>query len=138
MKPPKLGDIFIHDFIFTDDQILNYAKISGDSNPIHVSQEYGETSVFGRCIVHGYFSISIFSKVYGTLLYPDGHILVSNSTKYIKPVFTGVEYTAVFTTKELIPDKKRVCYVNEIFEKETGQLKVTGEAVLMNEKHYRW
>lgn len=135
---PKIGDLFQHDFVFTDEQISAYAEISGDTNPIHVTEEYGNESIFGRCIVHGYFSISIFSKVYGTLLYPDEHILISQNAKYIKPIFTGVEYTAVFTAKELFPDKNRVCYLNEIFEKQTGELKITGEAFLMNKKYYKW
>ncbi|MBX3255394.1 MAG: hypothetical protein KF862_14730 [Chitinophagaceae bacterium] len=82
--------MFRHDFIFTDDQILTYASISGDTNPIHVSETYAGQTIFERCIVHGYFSISIFSKVYGTLLYPDGHLLISQTAKYIKPVFTGI------------------------------------------------
>jgi acyl dehydratase len=73
---PRIKDIFRHDFIFTDEEIYTYAKISGDSNPIHVSDSYAEKSIFGRCIVHGYYSISIFSKIYGTVLYSDGHILI--------------------------------------------------------------
>lgn len=138
MDRPCLGDIFKYDFTFTDNQVQTYASISGDSNPIHVSESYAGQTMFGRCIVHGYFSISIFSKVYGTLLYPDSHILISQTAKYIRPIFTGIEYTAVFTTKQLFADKNRVLYLNEIFEKETGELKVTGEAILTNKKHYNW
>ena len=82
--------------------------------------------------------ISVFSKVYGTLLYPEGHILISQTAKYIKPVFTGIEYTAQFTTKQLFPDKNRVMYLNEIIEKHSGELKVVGEAVLMNKNFYKW
>ncbi|WP_197492178.1 MaoC family dehydratase [Arachidicoccus ginsenosidimutans] len=137
MTKPKIGDIFKHDFIFTHEQVLAYANISGDTNPIHVSEQYAEQTNFKRCIVHGYFSISIFSKVYGTLLYPEEHILISQTARYIKPVFTGIEYTAIFTTKEFFPDKNRVCYINEIIEKQTGEIKVTGEAFLMNKKYYK-
>lgn len=138
MKKPQINDVFKHDFIFKDEDILAYAKISGDVNPIHISDSYSKNTIFGRCIVHGYFSISIFSKVYGTELYPDGHILISQNSKYIKPIFTGVGYTAVFTVKEIYPEKNRVLYLNEIYEKESGELKVTGEAVLMNRKAYIW
>ncbi len=138
MEPPKLNDIFRHNFSFTREQVLNYAQISGDTNPIHVSAAYGAQSSFGRCIVHGFFSTSIFSKVYGTLLYPDEHILISQSAKYIKPVFTAVNYIAVFTVAELIYEKSRVRYINEIYDEQTMELKVTGEAVLMNKKHYKW
>lgn len=138
MKTPQINDVFKHDFNFTDKEIQTYAKISGDVNPIHVSESYSKHTQFGRCIVHGYYSISVFSKVYGTLLYPEGHILISQNANYIKPIFTGVEYIAIFTTKQLFQDKNRVLYRNEIYEKETGELKITGEAVLLNKKFYKW
>lgn len=138
MKKPQIDDIFKYDFKFKDEDVLAYAKISGDVNPIHISESYSKETIFGRCIVHGYFSISIFSKVYGTELYPDGHILISQNSKYIKPIFTGIEYTAIFTVKQLFPEKNRVLYLNEIYEKESGELKITGEAVLMNQKAYNW
>ena len=138
MNPPKLTDVFKHTFIFTEEQLLAYAQISGDVNPIHVSDNYSKQTEFGKCIVHGYFSISIFSKIYGTLLYPDGHILISQSAKYIKPIFTDVEYTAVLTVKELIPEKNRVVYQNDIFSLSDFELKVTGEATLMNRNYYVW
>lgn len=136
MKKPELYDTYSFDFTFKEEDILTYSKISGDTNPIHVSNSYSKNSIYGKCIVHGYFSISIFSKIYGTELYSDGHILISQNAKYIKPIFTGIEYTAVFTIKELFPHKNRVLYLNEIFEKETGELKITGEAVLMNKNFY--
>ncbi|MEE1944039.1 MaoC/PaaZ C-terminal domain-containing protein [Pedobacter sp. KR3-3] len=138
MQAPKVGDVFKHDFIFTDDQILTYAMLSGDSNPIHVTAQYAAQTDFGRCIVHGYFSISVFSKIYGTLLYPDGHILISQSAKYIKPLFTGTDYVAVITAKALLPTKNRVMYQNDIIDRYTGELKITGEAVLMNKQYYNW
>lgn len=135
---PHLNDIFKYAFAFTREQVLTYAEISGDVNPIHVSDEYAEKSMFGRCIVHGYFSTSVFSKVYGTLLYPEGHILVSQSAKYVRPLFTDVEYIATCTVIELIPEKNRVKYLNQIVETQTGDLKITGEAILMNKLHYNW
>lgn len=138
MEKPKINDVHKFDFSFTDEEIKTYAKISGDCNPIHISENYGLKSFFGKCIVHGYYSISIFSKIYGTILYPDEHILISQNATYLKPIFTGVEYTAVFTVKQLFQEKNRVLYTNEIFEKTTGEIKITGESILMNKKHYNW
>lgn len=134
---PQLNDTFEYDFSFSQEQVLKYAELSGDTNPVHVTETYGNDSIFGKCIVHGYFSISVFSKVYGTLLYPDGHILISQSAKYIKPIFADMEYTAVFIVIELLLDKNRVRYRNEIIDKRTRELKVTGEAILMNQNYYK-
>lgn len=135
---PKIGDSFAHEFSFCKEQAMQYAIISGDTNPIHINDEYGRKSMFGECIIHGYFSISVFSKVYGTLLYPEGHILISQQNKYIKPLFTSNEYIAIFTVVELYPEKNRVKYKNEIFEKATDELKISGEAILMNKLSYVW
>ena len=138
MEKPKINDVYKFNFSFTDEEVKTYAKISGDCNPIHVSENYGKKSIFGKCIVHGYYSISIFSKIYGTILYPEEHILISQNAKYLKPIFTGVEYTAIFTVKELFHKKNRVLYKNEIFENITGEIKITGESILMNKKYYNW
>jgi 3-hydroxybutyryl-CoA dehydratase len=135
---PKIGDSYEFEFSLTDEQVRIYAQISGDTNPIHISKEYGINSMFGKCIVHGYFSTSIFSKIYGTKLYSDGHILVSQKCKYIAPIYTDTEYLATFKVKQIFPSKNRVKYLNEIFDKQTGKLKVTGEAVLLNKKYYNW
>lgn len=138
MTPPQINDTFSHSFSFTQEQVKDYARISGDRNPIHVDERYGNTSEFGKCIVHGYFTNSIFSKVYGTLLYADGHILIDQQTKYIRPILTDVPYKAIFTVIELIPERNRVVYLNEIVDAQTGELKVTGQATLMNRKLYKW
>jgi len=138
MNSPKINDVFKYNFCYTDEDVIAYAKLSGDVNPIHLSESYSKNTIFGRCIVHGYFSISIFSKVYGTELYPDHHILLSQSARYFKPIYTGVQYTAVFTVKEIFHDKNRVLYLNEIYEKENEEVKVSGEALLMNKKYYTW
>ena len=138
MKVPQLNEEFRHSFHFTKEQVTAYANLSGDTNPIHVSDDYGDESTFGRCIVHGYFTNSIFSKVYGTLLYPDGNILVEQRSKFIKPIFTDISYIAVFTVIKLLPEKNRVTYSNEIFDAEIGELKVTGEATLWNKEKYKW
>ena len=138
MDKPKIGDVFQFEFSFTESQILTFAEISGDTNPVHVVEEYGSKSIFKSCIVHGFFSISVFSKAYGTLLYPDEHILISQNARYFKPIYTGKEYSAVFKTLKVYPSKNRVLYLNEIFEIETGELKVSGKSLLMNKKHYRW
>lgn len=113
---PKIGDIFKHNFKFTNEQALLFAQISGDKNPIHILEQYASKTQFGRCIIHGYFSISVFSKIFGTLLYPDGHILINQTAKYVKPIFSNIEYSAIITAKELFPIKNRVLYLNEIIE----------------------
>ncbi len=38
---------------FTEDDVQTFARISGDTNPIHVDKEYAKTTRFGQPVVHG-------------------------------------------------------------------------------------
>ena len=91
----KVGDIFTHDFSYTQEQVDMYAKISGDNNPLHVNQVVGKASMFGRCIIHGHFSASVFTKIFGTLLHADGQIYMKQNTTFLKPMFVDTPYKAV-------------------------------------------
>ena len=49
----KIGDEFRHSFSYTQDDVDTYARISGDTNPLHTDAEAGKASMFGRNIIHG-------------------------------------------------------------------------------------
>lgn len=134
----KTGDVFTHDFSYTQEQVDLYAKISGDNNPLHVNQEAGKASMFGRCIIHGHFSASVFTKIFGTLLHPEGQIYMKQNTNFMKPMFVDTPYQAVITVKEIYPEKNRVLYDTKVIDPATGAETITGEALLMNKKAYVW
>lgn len=134
----KTGDIFTHDFSYTQDQVNTYAQISGDTNPLHINAEVGAASMFGRCIVHGHYSASVFTKIFGTLLHADGHIYMSQNTRFMRPMFVDTPYQAVITVKEVFPDKNRVLYETKVIDVATGTETILGDALLMNKKAYVW
>ncbi len=138
MNAPKIGDVFTHDITFTQEQVDLYAKISGDVNPLHIDKETGKASMFGRNIIHGHFSASVFTKVFGTLLFADGHIYMKQNTTFLKPMFVDTPYQAVITVKEVFPEKNRVLYETKVVDLTTGSDTITGEALLMNKKSYVW
>ncbi|MFN4082197.1 MAG: MaoC family dehydratase [Bacteroidia bacterium] len=138
MNAPKIGDVFKHQFSYTQEQVNLYAQISGDTNPLHVNEEAGKASIFGRCIIHGHFSASVFTKIFGTLLYADGHIYMKQNTTFLKPMFVETKYEAVITVKEIFPEKNRVLYETKVIDVESGAETITGEALLMNKKQYVW
>jgi acyl dehydratase len=43
----------------TQEEVNNFAAVTGDDNPIHVDLEYGRKSTYGSPIVHGYLTISM-------------------------------------------------------------------------------
>lgn len=134
----KIGDQFKHRFSYTQDDVNMYAKVSGDTNPLHIDEAAGKASMFGRCIIHGYLGGSVFTKLFGTTVFADGNVYMKQTLQFMRPMFTGTEYEAVITVQEIFPEKNRVLYKTEVFNSETNELTITGEALLMNKKQYVW
>lgn len=134
----KIGDQFKHRFSYTQDDVNMYAKVSGDTNPLHIDEAAGKASMFGRCIIHGYLGGSVFTKLFGTTVFADGNVYMKQLMQFMRPMFTGTEYEAVITVQEIFPEKNRVLYKTEVFNAENNELTITGEALLMNKKQYVW
>lgn len=134
----KVGDQFKQPFSYTQEEVDMYAKVSGDTNPLHVDEQAGKDSIFGTRIIHGFLGASIFTRIFGTLWYADGTVYMAQSMKWLKPMFVDKQYEGVITVKEIFPEKNRATYTCEVFEVETGAQTITGEATLMNKKQYVW
>ncbi len=125
------GDTFTHEFSFTKENVFQFAEISGDKNPIHLDDHYASQTIFKRRIVHGFLGASIFSKVFGMLFPGEGTIYMSQTLKFMAPMFEDDVYTAKFTVLEVIPEKHRAKIETLILDKE-GKTITSGEAMVMN------
>lgn len=132
------GDQFKHQFSYNQEDVNLYAKVSGDTNPLHINPDAGATSIFGRNIIHGFLGASVFTKVFGALWMADGHVYLKQSMQWLKPMFVDIQYEAVITVKEIYPEKNRVLYDCAIFDVLSGEQTFIGEALLMNKKQYIW
>jgi len=79
----------------TDEKIREFAKITGDDNPIHLDDEFAESSRFGRRIAHGMLCASLISAEIARK-YP-GAIYSSQHLQFMAPVFVDDEIEAVVT-----------------------------------------
>jgi 3-hydroxybutyryl-CoA dehydratase len=132
------GDEFHHKFSYTQEDVETYARISGDTNPIHTNVQAGKESVFGRNIIHGFLGASVFTKIFGSLWYAEGSVYLNQSLKWLKPMFVDTEYEAVVKVKEIFPEKNRVLYECAVYDAKTGEQAIAGEATLLNKKQYVW
>ncbi len=132
------GDQFKHQFMYSQEDVNTFAKVSGDTNPLHIDQEAGEKSIFGRNIIHGFLGASVFTKIFGALWMADGHVYLKQTMQWLKPMFVDTTYEAIITVKEIFPEKNRVLYDCSIIDLKTGEQTFTGEALLMNKKQYNW
>ena len=62
----KVGDSAKVSKCFLEEEVLDFANISTDNNPIHLDKQYAEHTVFKRNIVHGMLVSSLISSVIGT------------------------------------------------------------------------
>ena len=127
-----VNQIYTHDFQFTQEEVNQFAKVTGDNNPVHTDAAFAANTIFKRPIMHGMLSASLFSKVFGTLFPGEGTIYLKQSLSFLKPMYVDTAYEAVFTVKEVIKDKNRAVVETMIKDKSTGMVCTSGEATLMN------
>ncbi len=109
--------------------IVAFAEISGDRNPVHLDADYAATTVFKERIAHGMLSAAYISAVFGMKLPGPGAIYMSQTLKFKAPVKIGDTVVTTVKVAELMPEKRRarfecVCTVND-------KPVVNGEAMLM-------
>lgn len=124
----KLGMSATFSRTITETDLRNFSGVSGDTNPMHLNEEYASKTPFGKCIVHGMLTASLISTVIGTKLPGPGCIYMSQTLKFTAPVYVNDTVYAVATVKELIPEKNRVILTTQCFVKD--KVVVDGEAMI--------
>jgi len=135
MSKIKLGDTYTEKVRYTQANVDTFAQISGDNNPIHINPEYASKSIFGRCIVHGFFAGAVFSKVFGTQWPGEGTIYLYQEMKFMSPVFVDQDYDAVFEVVELDEVKHRGT-IKCTLQDADGKVAIAGTAKLLNAERF--
>jgi 3-hydroxybutyryl-CoA dehydratase len=108
--------------------VVGFAQLTGDRNPIHLSEHFAARKAFGRRIAHGLYTASLISAVLGTRLPGPGAIYISQTLNFRAPVKIGDSVTVIVNVAELLPEKSRarltcVCKVGR-------QVVLDGEALV--------
>lgn len=88
--------------------IVLFTAVSGDTNPVHINQEYAEQTQFKGRVAHGMLTASLISTVLGTRLPGPGTIYMGQNLRFTAPVPMGATVTATVTVCKLEPAKRRV------------------------------
>ncbi len=128
----KVGDSASLSKAFSQEDINDFARISGDVNPVHLDKEWAEQTMFKGRIAHGLMTAGLLSAIFGTKLPGTGAIYMSQSLKWLAPVYPGDELTATVTVKEIVPEKNRAVFdtVVKCGDKDI----IVGEALIMPRK----
>ncbi len=113
----------------TEADILMFAAVSMDTNPVHLNAEAAAQTMFKERIAHGMLSAGLISAVLGTTLPGPGTIYLSQTLRFTRPVKIGDTVTATVEITGLNTEKKQatlktVCTVN-------GKTVIEGEALVI-------
>jgi len=113
----------------TDADIVGFADITGDTNPVHLDHDFAAGTMFKARIAHGMLSAGYISAVLGTRLPGPGCIYLSQSLRFRAPVMIGDHVETSVTVKEVNQDKRRI--ILDTVCKVGDKVVVDGEAMLM-------
>ena len=113
----------------TEADIVLFAGISGDINPVHLNHEFATETMFEGRIAHGMLTASFISTVIGTKLPGPGAIYLKQSLNFKAPVRAGDTVRARVTITEIIPEKRRI--VMQTVATEGDTVVIDGEALIL-------
>ena len=114
---------------FSQEEVKKFAELSYDTNPIHLDVEFAKKSFFGRLIVPGFMTGSMFSAIIGTKFPGDGSIYLNQTMNFRYPVFIDQEIVAKVRVKELFPEKHRILLDTCCYDEE-GKVLIEGTALV--------
>jgi len=123
----SVGDRITFSKTITDEDVAAFADISGDTNRLHLEDEFAEESRFGDRIVHGTLVSGLISAALARL--PGLTIYLSQDVTFLAPAYIGDRLTA---TIEVIDDLEANKYMlSTDVENESGKQLINGEAVVL-------
>lgn len=126
----KIGDKFSTSKKITDKVIRAFAELSGDFNPIHLDEEFASKTMFKKRIAHGMITGALISAVLGNEFKDKKIVYLSQTMKFIAPVFVDDTVTATAIIKEIREDKPIVT-TETVCTNQNGETVVTGEGKIM-------
>ena len=113
----------------SEQDVTDFARVSGDHNPLHMNEEYAKTTQFGGRIAHGALTASYISAVLGNDLPGPGAVFLELNLKFVRPVRIG---NTVVSTAEVIEMVERGYRVKLAVKGEVdGKIVMRGEATVM-------
>lgn len=111
-----------------NEDVIGFAELSGDHNPIHLSEHFARKTRFGGRIVHGLYTASLISALIGMRLPGPGSVYISQSLNFRGPVKIGDDILISVEVVELIAKGRRVRLQCECAVE--GKVVLDGEGIL--------
>lgn len=132
IPPFELNAVHKYAFRFSQTDVEDFARVTGDNNPLHLDADFAAQTPFKRPIIHGMLGASIFTKVLGTEFPGFGSVYLGQTLEFMRPMFVDTDYEAVFTVKSINPEKHTAEVSTQINDVQTGKVTTRGVATLMH------
>ena len=126
----KVGQTYRKDLLITGEMVELFARASGDTNPLHLDDEFARGTRFGQRIAHGMLTGGIIGGILGTEFPGFGTIYLSQELKFIRPVFIEDKLTIEIKVLEIIENKNRLVLSTEATN-QRGEKVASGTAVVL-------
>lgn len=131
----RIGAIYQFTKKIVADDVLNFAKYTGDHNPLHVDKAFGVNSQFEQNIVHGMLAGSLFSTLVGMYCPGRKSLYLSQTLNFKLPIFYDDTIIVKGTVKAQNEAIQLITLITEIIKDD--KVCISGEAKikLIEEKH---
>ena len=126
----KIGDSASLSKTISEADVQAFADVTGDHNPIHLDEQFAKHSRFGRRIAHGMLGASLISSAIANELPGEGSIYLSQTLRFISPVYLGDTITAHITITAIREDKP-IITLETICENQNHEAVIKGEATVL-------
>lgn len=124
-----VGQTAVYARTLTETDIVLFAGVTGDNNPVHINEIFAQDTPFSGRIAHGMLTASFISTVLGTKLPGPGAIYLSQTMRFKAPVRAGDTLVARATVKELVAEKRRCTLTTTVSVDD--KVVVEGEAIVL-------
>ena len=128
----KVGQEAILSKTVTEADIANFSGVTGDNNPVHISDDFASKTIFKKRVAHGFFTASLISTLIATKLPGPGSIYISQTLKFLAPAYIGDNILTRAIIQKIDKEKRRVNLLTECFI--SNKKILTGEAEILVDK----
>ena len=107
-----------------------FARVTGDTNPVHLDEAYAASTRFHHRIAHGMLAASYISALLGTEFPGPGTIYISQSLTFLRPVYLGDTLEVLAAVSTFRADKSILPLATAV-KNQHGDTVVSGEAVCL-------
>ena len=125
----KVGQTANLEHQISDKDIIDFSEVSGDKNPVHLNEDFAKKTIFKKRVAHGFLTASFISTLIASKLPGPGSIYLSQTLKFLAPVFINDLVTVNVKIIEIDLKKKKVKLYTECLKGK--DIIVVGEASVL-------